>query len=157
MQPPFIFDTSSFRVLGNYYPDRFPTFWKRFTESIAVGHVLSVKEVFNELERYDDSLIWPWAQEHKHVFEPLSDAEGAFVVEIFSVSHFRALIGNKQILQGRPVADPFLIASACARVGRVVTEEEHKPNAAKIPNVCEYFGIDCTNVEGFLNHNEWEF
>lgn len=157
MQPPFLFDTSSFRVLGHYYPDQFPSFWKRFAESIEVGYALSVKEVYNELERYTDNLIWPWAQEHKHVFEPPSEEEGAFVVQIFSVAHFRALIGAKQILQGRPVADPFLIASASVRKGCVVTEEEHKKNAAKIPNVCGHFGVHCTDVEGFLNHNEWKF
>lgn len=157
MQPPFIFDTSSFRVLGNYYPDRFPSFWKRFTESIAAGHVLSVKEVYNELERYTGNLMWAWAQEHKHLFEPPSDDESGFVVQIFGVEHFRALIGSKQILQGRPVADPFLIASAYLRGGCVVTEEELKPNAAKIPNVCGHFGVDCTNVEGFLHHHKWEF
>jgi Domain of unknown function (DUF4411) len=157
MQPPFIFDTSSFRVLGNYYPDRFPTFWKRFAESIAAGHVLSVKEVYNELERYGDSLIWPWSQANKHVFEPPPADEGAFVAKIFAVPHFHALIGGRQILQGRPVADPFLIASAGVRGGCVVTEEEHKPNAAKIPNVCQHFKVGCTNVEGFLHHSGWEF
>jgi hypothetical protein len=157
MQAPYLFDTSSFRVLSHYYPDRFKTFWKQFAESVSAGHVLSVKEVYNELERYSDNLMWPWAQEHKHVFAPPTDDEANFVGVIFSVDHFRALIGSKQILQGRPVADPFLIASALMRGGCVVTEEEHKPNAAKIPNVCEYFNVNCTNVEGFLHQNGWEF
>jgi len=156
-KPPFVFDTSSFRVLGNYYPVRFPTFWKRFAESMAAGQILSVKEVYHELERYADNLIWPWAQTNKHLFEPPTDSEAAFLVEIFAVPHFRTLIGSKQILQGRPVADPFLIASARQRGGCVVTEEELKPNAAKIPNVCEHFKVGCTNVEGFLNHYGWEF
>jgi len=31
---PFIFDTNSLRVLGNYYPERFPSFWKRFDEMV---------------------------------------------------------------------------------------------------------------------------
>jgi len=157
MQPPYLFDTSSFRVLGHYYPDRFPTFWKRFAESVQAGRVLSVKEVYNELERYADNLIWPWAQAQKHVFAPPSDEEAAFVGTIFGVGHFQQLIGGKQLLQGRPVADPFLIASARVRKGCVVTEEENKPNGAKIPNVCGHFNVHCTNVEGFLKKNGWEF
>ena len=118
---------------------------------------MSVKEVYNELERYATNLIWPWAQANTHIFEPPTDNEAAFVVEIFAVPHFRTLIGSKQILQGRPVADPFLIASARERGGCVVTEEELKPHAAKIPNVCDHFNVRCTNVKGFLNHYGWEF
>ena len=109
------------------------------------------------MERYTNNLIWPWAQENKQIFEPPTDDETAFVVQIFSVAHFQALIGGKQILQGRPVADPFLIASAGVRKGCVVTEEEWKKNAGKIPNVCEHFKVECTNVEGFLNFNKWTF
>ena len=30
----------------------------------------------------------------------------------------------------------------------VVTEEKFKKDAAKIPNVCEYFDIEWTDVEG---------
>jgi hypothetical protein len=45
------------------------------------------------------------------------------------------------------------IASARVRGGCVVTEEANKPNAAKIPNVCEHFGIHWTNVEGFWKQN----
>ena len=50
-----------------------------------------------------------------------------------------------------PVADPFVIALAKVRDGCVVTEETMRPNAAKVPNVCEHFGIEYTNVEGFMN------
>jgi len=80
-----------------------------------------------------------------------------FVKEIFSVSHFRQLVAQKQRLRGTPVADPFVIASAKARQGCVVTEEESKPNSAMIPNVCEYFEIDCVHVEGFMEREDWSF
>lgn len=78
----YVFDTNSFRVLGNYYPDRFPSFWEMF--------------------------------------------DG-------------------------------LVAAAGARGGCVVTEEANTQNAAKIPNVCEHFGVDCTNVEGFMERESWTF
>jgi hypothetical protein len=48
-------------------------------------------------------------------------------------------------------------ASARVRGGCVVTEEKLKPKAAKIPNVCEHFGVHCTNVEGFLKQKGWTF
>ena len=83
--------------------------------------------------------------------------ETKFVGEIFAVNHFQALVGEAQRLKGQPVADPFVIASAQARGGTVVTEEAMKPHAARIPNVCEHFGIPCTNVEGFLAENGWQF
>ncbi|MCZ6821218.1 MAG: DUF4411 family protein [Calditrichaeota bacterium] len=65
--------------------------------------------------------------------------------------------GWKQRLKGTPVADPFVIASARIRQACVVTEEGKKKNAARIPNVCEYFGVDCTNLEGFMERERWRF
>jgi hypothetical protein len=73
------------------------------------------------------------------------------------VQHFQSLVGEKQRLRGSPVADPFLVASARYNEGWVVTEEVQKPDAAKIPNVCEYFGVHCTNVAGFLEQQNWKF
>ncbi|HEX6902643.1 MAG TPA: DUF4411 family protein [Thermoanaerobaculia bacterium] len=43
------------------------------------------------------------------------------------------------------------------RGGCVVTEEANRPHAAKVPNVCEHFGVSCTNVEGFMARNDWRF
>lgn len=80
-----------------------------------------------------------------------------FVSEIFSIPHFQNLVGQKQTLKGTPVADPFIIACAKVKNGCVVTEEVMKQGAARIPNICEHFGIDCTNVEGFMEREKWEF
>jgi len=55
------------------------------------------------------------------------------------------------------VADPFVIALAKARDGCVVTEETMRPNAAKIPNVCEHFGIEYAKLEGVMNKEAWTF
>ena len=80
-----------------------------------------------------------------------------FVGEIFSVPHFHALVKEKSLLDGHPCADPFVIARAKVIDGCVVAEERQKPNAAKIPNVCEHFGIDCTNLQGFMQREGWTF
>jgi len=90
-------------------------------------------------------------------FQLPSPEEFAFVVEIFKVSHFQSLVRKKERLQGKPVADPFVIAKAKALKGCVITQESKKPNAVHIPNVCEYFSIDCLNLEGFMEREDWTF
>ena len=80
-----------------------------------------------------------------------------FVTKIFSVSHFQTLVREKDRLTGHLSADPFIIAKAEFIDGCVVTEEMLKPNAAKIPNVCEHFEIDCTNLQGFMEREGWTF
>jgi hypothetical protein len=117
-----------------------------------------VREVYNELQ-FQVSSPWylEWIEKHKKMFMVPTAAEMKFVAEIFKVNHFRVLVGEKQRLTGQPVADPFLIASARARSGTVVTEEEKKPNAAKVPNVCDHFKVAYTNVAGFLAARGWKF
>ena len=154
----YVFDTSSLRVLGSYFPARFPTFWQRFEAAIEAGEIRSVREVYNELER-QSARAWlkEWAKEHRPLFAPPGPEETAFVAKIFAVAHFRTLVGQRQRLLGQPVADPFLVAAAKVFDGCVVSEEERRPHAAKVPNVCDHFGIECTNVEGFLGQNGWTF
>ena len=154
----YVFDTSSFSVLNHYYPDRIPSFWRNFDEFVFQGKILSVREVFNELSgKGNKAHLEKWIKVNKRIFMLPSGQETLFVGQIFSVRHFQQLVGEKQRLKGTPVADPFVIASAKIRKACVVTEEDKKPNAAKIPNVCEHFGIDCTNLEGFMEREGWSF
>lgn len=68
------------------------------------------------------------------------------------------MIRRRELLQGGSVADPFVVARAkCLGDGCVVTTEKYSPNAAKIPNVCEHFGVDCTNLEEFMEREKWRF
>lgn len=154
----YVFDTNSFRVLENYYPERFPTFWDNFNEAVEAGTIVSVREIYTEMEnQVRPSWLLDWARQHRAIFLKPGSAEMEFVAEIFQVPHFRTLVGTTQVLQGSTVADPFLIASARELEGCVITEEAFKPNAAKIPNVCQHFGVECTNVEGFLDRMGWKF
>jgi len=154
----YVFDTNSMRVLGNYYPGQFPTFWQLFDDGVSAGLVVSVREVRNELEdQITKDWYLKWIAAHRTMFLVPGTDETEFVSEIFTVAHFHTLVGETQRLRGQPVADPFVIACAKVRDGTVVTEEGMKPNAAKIPNVCAHFGIPCTNVEGFLSENGWQF
>ncbi|WP_396770910.1 DUF4411 family protein [Microcystis aeruginosa] len=55
------------------------------------------------------------------------------------------------------MADPFIIAAAKIKDGCVITEEALKPNAPKIPTVCQHFSIDFTNVQGLMEREGWQF
>ena len=39
----------------------------------------------------------------------------------------------------------------------VVTMESLKPNAARIPNICEHFGVRCMDLEEFMEAEGWKF
>ena len=154
----YVFDTNSFRVIGNYYPDQFPTFWRQFNQAVINGKIISVREVRRELEFYTrDPHLSDWVKPQRHIFMEPRPFEMQFVSEIFSVPHFLNLVNKKNQLTGRPCADPFIIAKAKFIDGCVVTEETLKPNAAKIPNVCERFEVDCTNLQGLMEREGWTF
>ena len=153
----YVFDTNSFRVLGNYYPDQFPTFWRQFNQAVTDGKIISVKEVHRELESQVQPPLSDWIEDHKVIFIPPRATEMQFITSIFSIRHFQTLVSVQSRLTGIPCADPFVIAKAEFIDGCVITEETLKPNAAKIPNVCEHFKIDCTNLQGFMEREGWTF
>jgi hypothetical protein len=154
----YVFDTNSFQALKDYYPARFLTFWNKFNEAVDNGTVVSVREVDKELSnRNVPEWLLEWAKENRRIFLKADAAEAEFIQRIFQVPHFLSLIGERERMQARAIADPFIIACAAVRGGCVVTQEKAKPNAAKIPNVCDYFEVECTDLEGFLTRMDWIF
>ena len=154
----YVFDTNSFIVIGHYYPEQFPSFWDKFNQAVDIGKITSVREVFRELDQ-EASVphLSDWVDSHRSAFKTPNAEATQFVSTIFSVPHFRALVSEKNRLAGRPCADPFIIAWAKVIGGCVVTEEKERPNAPKIPNVCQHFGVDCTNLQGFMEREGWTF
>lgn len=155
----YVFDSGPLiDLFRHYYHTSFPSLWKAFDAMVTEGRITSTREVFNELVSYGDDLA-AWCKKNKQqVFITPSAEELEFVREIFAVRHFQTMIRKKERLQGGPVADPFVIARAhCLENGCVVTTEKHNPNAAKIPNVCQHFGVDCTNLEEFMERETWRF
>ena len=154
----YILDTNVFRVLENYYPGSFPSFWTSFDEAVAAGNIISVEEVYKEIENgsaSDD--LSAWVETNKAIFRTPTEDDLQFVATIFEEPRFQSLIGQNQLLQGMPSADPFIIAAAKVVTGCVVTEERIKPNAVKIPNVCDHFDIDCINFETLMVLENWQF
>lgn len=154
----YVFDTSSFIVIGHYYPQQFPSFWDKFNQAVEATKIISVREVFRELNQAASTPHFAtWIERHKNIFMIPNAAATQFVSTIFSVPHFQTLVSEKKRLAGRPCADPFIIAWAKVIDGCVVTEEKERPNAPKIPNVCQHFGVDCTNLQGFMEREGWTF
>jgi hypothetical protein len=81
----------------------------------------------------------------------------AFVAGIFQVSEFQALVKRKKILEGSPAADPWVIASAAARQGCVVTEESDNPKQIRIPAVCNYFRVRCCSLQKMMSEEGWQY
>lgn len=153
----YVFDTSALvHLFRYYYRSRFPSLWDRFTIAVDSRGVISVREVLQEVNQGDD-LLTEWATKHRGFFEAPDIAELEFVVRIFRVAHFQSLVRNQERLEGRPVADPFVVAKAKAHDGCVVTQEVRKPNGSRIPNVCEHFGVACCDIEGFMEQENWTF
>ena len=154
----YVFDTSSFSEFKHFYPGVFKSVWAGLDDLVERQELISTREVWKEMGRGDaDQHTNEWLKSRKHIFTTPSTEELQFVAKIFQVPHFQGLIGQKQRLKGDPVADPFVIACAKVMGGTVVTEERFKDNAAKIPNVCQHFGISCINLEDFMQQQGWSF
>jgi hypothetical protein len=154
----YVFDSNSFIVLGHYFPTRFPSFWERFDACVSDGRILSVKEVLRELDNKNTRPhLLDWVAANRRIFLTPSSQETDFVREIFSNCQYQTMIKQEKVLTGGPAADPFVIALAKIRVACVVTEETKKDGAVRIPTVCECYGIDCTNLEGFMIREGWVF
>lgn len=157
----YIFDTSSFSALFGFYPSRFPSLWGQFNLLVGSGEVVSVKEVLNELkDKNRDEYAQNWISENKSCFLTPNTQEASFMINVLfkeKGGHFQGSIDQKKLLKGGACADPFLISKAKINNGIVVTQEVAKTNSTKIPTICEYFSIECTNLEGFMDRQGWVF
>ena len=152
----YVFDSGPFiTAFNHYYPERFPSFWGKFSNYVENSRIVSVRAVKAELSGRGDALSD--FVKTKNIFTTPSNLETEFVATIFREPHFTGLIGQKARLMEREVADPYVIARAKMVKATVVTEEKFKPNAAKIPNVCSHFKIPCVNLEGFMQQENWQF
>lgn len=155
----YVFDTNSLIVIfTHFYPSRFPSFWEKFNRSVTAGVIISVREVANEIKKYQgETPLRQWVKDNSRIFQQPMLAETSFVGDIFKIQHFQDLITKKSRLQGTPVADPWIIAKARIIGGYAVTEEKYKDNAAKIPNICKHFSVPFLHLEDFMEKENWEF
>lgn len=155
----YVFDSSSLSNLKHFYPEVFQSVWVRLDALVGKNQLVSTREVWREIENGDPTPhVNDWLKQRKHIFTMPTNEEQQFVARIFEIKHFQTLIGKQQQLRGTPVADPFVIACAGVKEGGVVvSEESHKKNGAKIPNVCEHFDIPCIKLKEFMQQQNWSF
>jgi predicted nucleic acid-binding protein len=153
----YVIDTSVVSALHrNYYRSRFVTLWMLFDEMVANGGFTSTREALRELEDLG-GISYEWAQKNSDLFTIPDAREGAFVAKIYAVAHFQANMEKQKLLRGGRNADPFLIARAAVTGSTVLTMEQFKPHAAKIPNICQHFSVPCVDLENFMEMEDWTF
>jgi len=155
----YLFDTNSLSVIfRHYYYERFPSFWEKFDSFKEKGKIISVRETRKEIEiiKRGDRLE-DWIKQNSDFFKDPTIEELKFITTIYSVNHFQHNLEKTKLLNGGAFADPFIIAKARVNNAIVVTQEKRKENGAKIPNICEYFGIECIDLNGFLVKENWIF
>lgn len=145
-------------IFRHYFPDSFPNFWLRFNELIQKQENSSVREVKKEIEflKRGDNLE-QWIKDNGDFFYDPTIAELKLIRDIYSVKHFRYNLDKRKFLSGGAFADPFLIAKAINANSILITQEIYKDHAARIPNICNHFGVTCLTLEGFLANENWKF
>lgn len=141
-------DTSSFSELRSFNRALFPGVWRKIEELISDHRIIAPHEVLRELsKRHADIHEWVKTQP---IFVELDDAQVAAVRDIqarFNITDHDAT---------GPVADELVVALPLSRVAGqlipadvyvVVTQETPGGRgSAKIPNVCEAFGLGCIKI-----------
>jgi hypothetical protein len=154
----YCFDNSPLSVLfKNYYRKSFPSLWQRFDSIVEEGRLFSTREVLREIENSSVETLREWAAQHQELFPTPISGEGAFVSQIYGVSHFQQNIELQKILKGGRNADAFVIARAAVSGATVVTMESLKPHGARIPNICDHFRVPWLTLEEFMEREEWRF
>jgi len=143
----YVVDTNVFsRSLNNLMPfDVFDNIWIPWSEGMKKGTIISVDEVYNELDNHwgaekpkkDRLAEGNWLKTHKDSFWGLTESEGYIVAEIFKNKKFQEGVKERSLREGTPEADAILVAKAKNIGGIVVTDESNsKPNSEKVPNIC---------------------
>ncbi len=163
----YVLDTGFFIRSREYYPETFPSFWKKLGYLVLSEKISSVVEVKKELEKYggEQEHLLEWIKQNKNIFTKPNEKEQNNVRKVFSTNNFRNLINKRRILDGKPFADPFVIAKVMIEESTVITTEKFAKKdkkgkiqgSPKIPDVCIYFGVRCLTPQEFMKEQNWKF
>ena len=153
----YVFDNSPLsNLFKHFYRGRFPTLWQNFEALVSRDVVTSTREVKRELDQYAHA-DQNWIRQYSQIFSTPTTAELEIIRRIYAIKHFQQNIESKKLQRGGLNADPFVVAKAAVYSGTVVTLESFRPNGAKIPNICQHFGIACIDLEQFMEEQGWKF
>ena len=162
----FILDSSSINQLFSAYSRRtFPTLWANFDRLAQGGQTLSVSAARAEL-----TVLARVANAVTHLenlnaqfFAAPTHQEEELVRQMIATPGLSAAANRwtSKSLQGRPDADPYLVAKArtVAVPTTLVTEESPDPaKTDRLPAVCRHFDVDCIDLdEMFFARLGWRF
>lgn len=138
-----------------WYPiESFVTLWERLDGLIGDGLLISVDEVFRELERQKGDAIHTWCKRRKRMFWPLSEEIQRSSAEVLAL--FPRLVDTRRP-RGR--ADPFVVG--LARVTRTILITGEKKNQSakrpKIPDACDHFKVKWIDLPTLIRERGWRF
>jgi hypothetical protein len=133
---------------------KLPELWVHIEGLIKQGKIIASKEVLYELERNASDDLAEWLKSHKDmfVFNREQVEKATLLINDFYTKYKRGYkpeIGN--------AADPFVVATAIVSSAVVFTQEAHQAphnpnqvNEPKIPTVCQHYGVECVNIQQFI-------
>jgi len=127
---------------------RFKSLWKNIDELIKQQIIVLSTEIVEEIDDNDikDSL----KKQNCRIIEVDEEVQ-ANVAKV--VTTRPGLIDFKQ---NKSSGDAFLIGTAM-KYGLTVITEENPDKQFKIPKVCECLGVNCINILGLCELEDWEF
>ena len=133
---------------GFYDFDVAPSFWNLLVQRASDGQLASVSRVYDELAHGEDPLA-DWIRRHSDTslfLEPDEEVQRAMGrVATYVTGRY----DTPQVVDFLAGADPWLIAHAIAKGGKVVTFERRigsNSSRIKIPNVCDHFRIETISL-----------
>ena len=153
----YCLDTSVFiESWRQYYaPDVFPTLWRRLSEGLQAGILVSSDVVLQELSRKDDD-IYQWCRQFPESF--IEASESIQLGQQHIVSQFTRMVAEGKMI-GSSYADPWVVATGI-EVGCSIVSFERLPASEqkpKIPYVCKELGVQHKTLLEVMQAEGWSF
>ncbi|WP_140919054.1 DUF4411 family protein [Limnobaculum xujianqingii] len=162
----YLIDANIFiQAQSDYYCfDLCPGFWDFMGSKFVDGQLISIRNVFDELQKRDDE-VCTWSKNIKQFFQNVDDREtqryfgdiANYVQKEYIPRHKNSLPHIQSFLS---VADPWIIAKAKATDSIVVTHEVRDKNNGckpKIPDICDYFNVKTIRTNELLRNFQVQF
>ncbi len=162
----YLIDANIFiQAQQDYYCfDLCPGFWEFMGSKFMDGQLISIRNVFDELQKQDDE-ICTWSKGIMHCFQSVDDQEtqmnfraiANYVQQEYAPRHKNSLPHIQKFLS---VADPWIIAKAKTTNATVVTHEVRDKNNGckpKIPDICGYFNVKTIRTNELLRDFQVQF
>lgn len=147
----YCIDTSFFIESWRRYPlDVFPSFWLKIEQHIDAGSLVSVDEVWEEINRKDDELR-KWLKPRKQMFVPL---------DLPTMSQMKQILTDfpHMVQQGKDRNSGDVVVIAHAHVNSLVVVTEEKPNKKNgIPQICQHYSLTAIDTVQLLRQLRIKF